>query len=97
LGKEFPLPGREFDNPSSAQMRYTKIHQMSKLHKDDPVQPLDPAATSASRGEIWTKIGITAASALLGGVAVALFNRKILQAIQQKLDHKPPPSNDDIY
>jgi hypothetical protein len=71
---------------------------MSKLQKDDVAPDAPASASEGGRGEIWTKIGLTAASALLGGVAVALFNRKILQVIQQKLDHKPPPpSNDDIY
>lgn len=71
---------------------------MSKLQNDDQFAPETAEESNSGRGELWSKIGLTAVSALLGGVAVALFNRKILQAIQQKLDHTPPPpSNDDIY
>jgi hypothetical protein len=71
---------------------------MSRLQKSDDAGDIATSPSGNGRGEIWTKIGLTAVSALLGGVAVALFNRKILHAIQQKFDHKlPPPSNDDIY
>jgi hypothetical protein len=71
---------------------------MSELQKHEPEDEVGESHSTTRRGEIWSKIGLTAASALLGGVAVALFNRQILHAIQQKLNHRlPPPQDDDIY
>ena len=71
---------------------------MSKLRKDENPASFSMEDPQARKREFWSKVGLTAVSALLGGVAVALFNRKTLQSIQQKLKHTPPPpSNDDIY
>jgi hypothetical protein len=36
--------------------------------------------------------------ALLGGIALALFNRKTIQSLQRELHEAPPPvSTDEIY
>jgi hypothetical protein len=37
------------------------------------------------------------AGALLGGVALALLNRKTIQELREKLDQRPGSSSDDIY
>lgn len=79
-----------------------KINRMSKLQVREPDwNSADPGVESPGTGQkwaLWGKIGLTAASALLGGIAVALLNRHTLQNIQQRMENlPPPPSNDDIY
>jgi hypothetical protein len=45
----------------------------------------------------YTYVGALLGGVLLGGIALALLNRKTIQELREKLDERAGSSPDDIY
>jgi hypothetical protein len=69
--------------------RLTEIRDRLPIHRKAPEGSLQSTAAYALA---------LISGALLGGIALALLNRKTIQTLQHELENAPPPpSSDDIY